>query len=250
MGIARVWRLAVALALSAWAAPAAAADVPVAVAANFTAPAKAISEAFTRSSGHRVSLSFGSSGAFYAQIAHGAPFKVFLSADAERPLKVEQAGLGVPGTRFTYAVGRLALYSAAPGLVDPKGSVLRAGRFAKLAIADPATAPYGAAAVQTLQKMGLWPALQAKVVEGADITQAYQFTATGSADLGFVALSQAQQATGGSQWTVPDSLHAPIEQQAILLAPGKDDPAARAFMAFLKGPAAKAIIRRYGYGAP
>lgn len=237
-----------ALALSA--APAFAAEVQVAVAANFTGPAKAIAAAFTGATGDQVSLSFGSSGQFYAQIAHGAPYQVFLSADAARPAKAEQAGLGVPGTRFTYAVGRLVLFSKHPGLVDPAGAVLRSGRFSRIAIADPATAPYGAAAVQTLQKLGAWPQAQAKIVKGEDITQAYQFTATGAADLGFVALSQVVGEPGGSRWVVPETLHAPIAQQAILLEPGADAPAARAFLAFLKGPQARAIIRRYGYGTP
>lgn len=232
------------------AAPAFAAEVQVAVAANFTGPAKAIAAAFTGATGDQVSLSFGSSGQFYAQIAHGAPYQVFLSADAARPAKAEQAGLGVPGTRFTYAVGRLVLFSKHPGLVDPAGTVLRSGRFSRIAIADPATAPYGAAAVQTLQRLGAWPQARAKIVKGEDITQAYQFTATGAADLGFVALSQVVGKPGGSRWVVPETLHAPIAQQAILLEPGADAPAARAFLAFLKGPQAKAIIRRYGYGTP
>lgn len=249
-GKARLRRLALGLVLAGVAAPAFAADVDVAVAANFTAPAKAIASAFQTASGKQVALSFGSSGAFYAQIAHGAPFEVFLSADAERPQKAEQAGLGVPGTRFTYAVGRLVLYSRTPGLVDGRGAVLKSAKFAKLAIADPRTAPYGQAAVQTLQHLGLWPAVAPKIVKGSDITQAFQFTATGAADLGFVALSQVANAPGGSRWIVPEALHGPIDQQAILLAPGKADPAARAFLAFLKGPQAKAIIRRYGYGAP
>lgn len=230
--------------------PASAADVQVAVAANFTAPAKEIAAAFEKQTGDHVLLSFGSSGAFYAQIAHGAPFEVFLSADAERPQKAEQARLGVAGTRFTYAVGRLVLYSRTPGLLDPAGAVLRTGRFSRLAVADPATAPYGTAAVQTLQKLGVWRSVEGKIVKGADITQAFQFTATGAADLGFVALSQVVARPGGSHWIVPEALHAPIAQQAILLAPGARDAQARAFLAFLKGPQAKAIIRRYGYGTP
>jgi molybdate transport system substrate-binding protein len=233
--------------LSFGARPALAREVQAAVAANFTAPAKEIAAAFEKASGDHVALSFGSSGAFYAQIAHGAPFEVFLSADAERPQKAEQAGLGVAGTRFTYAVGRLALYSKRPGLVDGKGAVLKAGRFDRLAIANPTTAPYGAAAVETLRRLGLWVALEPKIVKGSDITQAYQFTATGAAELGFVALSQVVAAPRGSRWIVPESLHAPIAQQAILLMPGRDDPAAKAFLAFLKGPQARAIIQRYGY---
>jgi molybdate transport system substrate-binding protein len=235
------------LALMALSAPAFAADTHVAVAANFTEPAKEIAQAFGKATGHRAVLSFGSSGQFYAQMAHGAPYEVFLSADAERPLRAEQAGLAVPGSRFTYAVGRLVLYSKTPGLVDGRGAVLRSGRFAKLAIADPTAAPYGLAAVQTLQKLGLYDALKPKIVQGSSITQAYQFVATGAAELGFVALSQVANAPGGSRWLAPPSLYAPIEQQAILLKTGQDNPAAKAFLAFLKGPQAKVIIRRYGY---
>jgi molybdate transport system substrate-binding protein len=233
------------------AAPASAGEAQVAVAANFTAPAKEIAQAFEQASGgDRVRLSFGSSGQFYSQIAHGAPFEVFLSADAERPAKAEAAGLGVKGSRFTYAVGQLVLYSTTPGLVDPEGAVLKSGRFAKIAIADPAAAPYGAAAVETMRKLGVYDRLRPKIVQGANITQAYQFTATGAAELGFVALSQVADRPGGSRWIVPAADHAPIAQQAILLKPGEGDPAARAFLAFLKGPRARAIIRRYGYTAP
>lgn len=243
---------AVLLAACAWlaAGPALAADVQVAVAANFTAPAKEIAAGFEAATGNRVLLSFGSSGQFYSQIAHGAPFEVLLSADAARPAKAEAAGLGVKGTRFTYAVGQLVLYSTTPGLVDPAGEVLRSGRFAKIAIADPAAAPYGAAAIETMRKLGVYDALKPKIVQGANITQAYQFTATGAAELGFVALSQVAGKPGGSRWVAPEADHAPIAQQAILLKPGEADPAARAFLAFLKGPRAVAIIRRYGYTVP
>ncbi|HEX3699293.1 MAG TPA: molybdate ABC transporter substrate-binding protein [Phenylobacterium sp.] len=229
------------------AAPALAAELNVAVAANFTQPAKEIAAAFTAATGHRASLSFGSSGQFYAQITHGAPFDVFLSADAERPKRLEQEGQGVPGTRFSYAIGRLVLFSKAPGLVDDHGAVLKTGRFAKLSIADPASAPYGAAAIQTMQRLGVYARLKPKIVQGSSITQAYQFVATGAAELGFVALSQVVHEPGGSRWLVPESDHAPIDQQAILLFPGQKDPAARAFLAFLKGPQATAIIKRYGY---
>jgi molybdate transport system substrate-binding protein len=237
-----------ALVTSLCAAPAFAADTQVAVAANFTEPAKAVAAAFAKATGQRAVLAFGSSGQFYAQMAHGAPFEVFLSADAERPQKAEQAGLGVPGTRFTYAVGRLVLYSRTPGLADGGAAVLKSGRFAKLSIADPGAAPYGAAAVETLQKLGLYDAVKPKIVQGSSITQAYQFTATGAAELGFVALSQVVNQPGGSRWLVPSTLYAPIDQQAILLKTGQDNPAAKAFIAFLKGPQARAIIRRYGYG--
>ena len=249
--ITRRWvGLALAGALALAAGAAAAAETQVAVAANFTEPAKEIAAAFKAATGHSAAMSFGSSGQFYAQISKGAPYEVFLSADAERPAKVEQDGLGVAGTRFTYAVGRLVLYSKTPGLVDGAGKVLASGRFEKLAIADPAAAPYGAAAVQTLQKLKVYDALKPKLVTGSSIAQAYQFVDTGAAELGFVALSQVINVTGGSRWTVPAADHAPIVQQAILLKTGQDNAAAKAFLAFLKGPQAVAIIRKYGYEVP
>ncbi len=243
-------RTAAALAVTVLAAvPAWARDVQVAVAANFTEPAKEIAAAFTTATGDKAVLSFGASGPFYAQITHGAPFEVFLSADAERPKAIEQGGLGVAGTRFIYAVGRLVLFSKTPGLVDAKGAVLAGGHFDKLALADPAAAPYGQAAVETLQHLKLYDALKPKLVQGASIAQAYQFTQTGAAELGFVAQSQVVNELGGSRWLVPETDHAPIEQQAILLKVGEADPAAKAFLAFLKGPQARTIIRRYGYEA-
>jgi molybdate transport system substrate-binding protein len=229
------------------AAPARAATVNVAVAANFTEPAKEIAAAFAAATGHKAVLSFGSSGQFYTQISHGAPFEVFLSADADRPKRAEQEGLGVPGTRFTYAVGRLVLYSKTPGLVDANGAVLRAARFNKIAIADPTSAPYGVAAIQAMQRLGVYGALKPKIVQGSSITQAYDFVATGAAELGFVALSQVVNEPGGSRWLVPAADHAPIDQQAILLFTGQKNPAARAYLAFLKGPQATAIIKRFGY---
>lgn len=242
-------RLVLAFALAAMAGSGArAGQVPVAVAANFTEPAKAIAAAFKRATGDEAVLSFGSSGQFYVQITHGAPYQVFLSADVERPRRAEQDGVGVRGSTFVYAVGRLALYSRTPGLVDDRGAVLRQpNRFDKVAIADPAAAPYGLAAVQAMTRLGVYPALKPKLVQGASITQAYQFIQTGAAELGFVALSQIQNKPGGSRWLVPETLHAPIEQGAVLLRQGEKNPAARAFLAFLKGPAAKTIIRRYGY---
>ena len=227
--------------------PAFAADTQVAVAANFTAPAKEIAAAFTAKTGHHAILSFGSSGQFYTQISHGAPFEVFLSADPDRPKKAEQDGLAVPGTRFSYAIGRLVLWSATPGLVDDRGAVLSGNGFNKLSIADPAVAPYGVAAVQTLHKLGVYDRVQSKLVKGTSITQAYDFVRTGAAEIGFVAYSQVINDKSGSQWLVPTSFHAPIDQQAVLLWTGDKNPAARAFIKFLKGPEAKAIIKRYGY---
>jgi molybdate transport system substrate-binding protein len=229
------------------AAPALAADTQVAVAANFTEPAREIAAAFTAKTGHRAILSFGSSGQFYTQVSHGAPFEVFLSADPDRPKRIEQEGLGIPGTRFTYAVGRLVLWSKTPGLVDDKGAVLGKGGFQKVAIADPAAAPYGVAAVQTMTRLGVYRQVEPKIVKGSSITQAYQFVQTGAAELGFVALSQVVNDPSGSRWQVPASYHAPIDQQAILLWTGDKNPAARAFIAFLKGPEARAVIRKYGY---
>jgi molybdate transport system substrate-binding protein len=239
--------LIIALAMISFVAPASAADTQVAVAANFTEPAKEIATAFARATGHKVILSFGSSGAFYTQIAHGAPFAVFLSADADRPKKAEQEGLAVAGSRFTYALGRLVLYSKNPGLVDGRGAVLKGGGFERIAIADPVAAPYGIAAVETMEKLGVYSALTPKIVKGSSITQAYQFVATGAAELGLVAFSQVVNESGGSRWIVPKALHKPIEQQAVLLTTGANDLSARAFLKFLKTPAAIAIIKRYGY---
>lgn len=227
--------------------PALAAETQVAVAANFTEPAKEIAAAFKAATGHTALLSFGSSGEFYAQMAHGAPYDVFLSADADRPKRAEQDGLGVAGTRFTYAVGRLVLYSKTPGLVDGAGAVLSSGKFNKLSIADPAAAPYGAAAIQTMQKLGVYNAIKPKIVTGGSIAQAYQFVQSGAAELGFVAYSQAINVTGGSRWLVPATDHAPIDQQAILLYTGQNNAAAKAFLSFLKSPASVAIIKKYGY---
>jgi len=224
-----------------------AAQTRVAVAANFTEPAKALAATFEAQSGHKVILSFGSSGQFYTQIARGAPFEVFLSADAERPIKAEAEGLAVAGTRFTYATGRLVLWSQRPGLVDSQGAVLSKGRFEKLAIAEPGSAPYGQAAVETMSRLKLYDALKPRIVQGASITQAFQYVQTGAAELGFVALSQVVNEKGGSRWIVPAAWHTPIDQQAVLLKTGAGNPAAIAFLAYLRSAEAGAIIRRYGY---
>jgi molybdate transport system substrate-binding protein len=222
-------------------------EVSVAVAANFTAPAKQLAAGFQMRTGNTLVLSFGASGTFAAEIVEGAPFEVFLSADQDRPRKLAAAGLAVRGSEFTYAIGKLALYSAKPGFVDAKGSVLSRGNFAHIAIADPKTAPYGAAALQTLNALGLSARLAPKIVRGKDISQTYQFVATGNAELGFIALSQVIHAKGGSQWLVPAGDYRPIRQDAVLLAAGAKDPAATAFLDYLKSPAAQAIIRSYGY---
>ncbi|HEY3889204.1 MAG TPA: molybdate ABC transporter substrate-binding protein [Caulobacteraceae bacterium] len=246
-----VRRLIVAAFASFWvtaaATPAPAEEITVAVAANFAEPAKEIAAAFEKVSGDKVTLSFGSSGQFYSQIANGAPFEVFLSADADRPTKAEQAGLAVVGTRFTYATGRLVLWSATPGLVDSHGAILNSGGFAKLAIADPAAAPYGLAAIQTLKTLGLYDRIQPKIVQGSSIAQAFAFVKTGNAELGFVALSQVISEPGGSRWLAPEADHEPITQQAVLLKTGADSAGSRAFLSFLKGGQARAIIRRFGY---
>jgi len=242
--------LSVILAAVLTASPALAAQVKVAVAANFAEPAQAIAARFKARTGHDATLSFGSSGQFYTQIANGAPFQVFLSADRERPEKAEAEGLAAAGSRFTYAVGRLVLYSKTPGLVDAQGAVLKSGRFDKLAIADPKTAPYGVAAVETMRKLGVAEALRPRLARGTSITQAYQFVDAGAAELGFVALSQVVAVKGGSRWVVPAAYHTPIDQQAVLLKTGAESAAAKAFMSFLKGREARAIVRKYGYEVP
>ena len=233
--------------------PAQAEVVHVAVAANFTAPAKALAEVLRKTTGHEARLSFGATGAFYTQIKQGAPFDVFLAADEERPRRLEHEGDIAPGSRFTYAVGQLALWSAQPGVVDDQGAVLRGGRFNKLAIANPKLAPYGAAAVQTIAHLGLAEALKPKLVMGESIGQTYGFIATGNAELGFVALSQlleGGQLKSGSMWIVPAADHAPIVQDSVLLQRGAANPAAKAWMALLHAPAAQALIRSYGYATP
>jgi len=226
--------------------PALAAEATVAVAANFTEPAREIGTAFETATGHKVTFTFGASGAFATQIANGAPFEVFLSADADRPEAIEKNGQGVAGSRFTYATGRLVLYSTKPAIAA-NPTALAKGAYEKLSIADPKAAPYGQAAVETLTRLKLYDAARPKIVQGTSITQAYQFVASGAADLGFVALSQVIAVPGGSRWIVPDKYHAPIAQQAILLRTGAANPAAVAFLKFLKGAQATAIIKRFGY---
>ncbi|KTT23942.1 molybdate ABC transporter substrate-binding protein [Pseudomonas oryzihabitans] len=225
-------------------------EVQVAVAANFSAPLKAIGETFARDTGHQLVISSGATGQLYSQIKNGAPFEVFLSADDTTPAKLEAEGAAVKGSRFTYAIGSLALWSPKTGYVDGEGAVLKRNAFTHLAVANPKTAPYGLAATQVLAKLGLTDAVQAKLVEGQSITQAYQFVATGNAELGFVALSQIYQdgkLKEGSAWIVPADLYQPIRQDAVLLAPGKDQPAAKALLAYLKGPQAAAVLTAYGY---
>jgi molybdate transport system substrate-binding protein len=240
-------RLLIAAAALLLPAAAQAGEVSVAVAANFTEPAKEIAAAFERQTGQHVALSFGSSGAFLSQIEQGAPFEVFLSADSERPQKLEADGFAVKGSRFTYAKGALVLWSAAPGSVDAKGAVLTHGAYQHLAIADPTAAPYGQAAVETLKHLGLYAAVAPKIVKGSSIGQTYGFVKSGAAELGFVALSQVIRQQGGSMWRVPASAYKPILQDAVLLKPGANDPAAKAWLAFLTSPQARQIIMSYGY---
>lgn len=232
------------------AAHASADEVQVAVAANFTAPIQAIATDFEKDTGHKLVAAFGATGQIYTQIKNGAPFEVFLSADDTTPAKLEQEGDTVKGSRFTYAVGTLALWSAKDGYVDSNGQVLKANQYQHLSIANPKTAPYGLAATQVLSKLGLTEATKAKIVEGQSITQAYQFVSTGNAELGFVALSQVYKdgkLTSGSAWIVPDDLHDPIKQDAVILNKGKDSAAAKALVEYLKGPKAAEIIKSFGY---
>jgi molybdate transport system substrate-binding protein len=243
-------RMAVSLALVLGATSARADDVLVAVAANFAAPMARLASAYTAATGHTLQLASGATGKFYSQIVAGAPFEVLLSADDETPQRLIAEGHAVAGSAFTYAVGQLVLWSATPGLVDAQGAVLASGRFQKLAIANPKTAPYGRAAVEVLAARGLTAALAPKLVTGESVAQAYQFVATGNAELGFVALSQVSapgQALTGSMWRVPAALHAPIRQDAVLLKAGAHKPAAAALLQWLRSEPAQAVIRAHGY---
>lgn len=225
-------------------------EVKVAVAANFAAPAKQIADAFEKESGHKAMLSTGATGKFYAQIRNGAPFDVLLAADDETPAKLEAEGSALPGTRFTYAIGRLVLWSSKAGVVDDKGEVLKKGGFRHLALANPRLAPYGQAAVEALTALKLLDVVQPMFVQAESIAQAYQFVATGNAEIGFVALSQVVRdgkISDGSAWVVPATLHQPIRQDAVLLAPGRGKPAAEAWLRFLRGEKARAVIKAYGY---
>jgi molybdate transport system substrate-binding protein len=223
-------------------------EVKVAVATNFVTAMNALVDRFEEESGHTVLVSAGSTGAHYAQIKNGAPFEAFFSADAERPRLLEAEGVAIAGSRFRYAVGRVALWSSRADYVDADGRILETGDFRHLAIANPELAPYGAAARDVLTARGLWERLQPRLVTGQDIGQTYSFVQTGNAELGFVAWAQLQQPRhqiAGSYWLVPETLHRPIEQEVVLL---RDVPAARALLEFVKGPAAREIVRSYGYG--
>jgi molybdate transport system substrate-binding protein len=227
-----------------------AAEAQVAVAANFAEPIKAIAAVLEKTTGHTLKISTGASGAFYTQIKNGAPFDVFLSADDERPAMLEKDGLAQPGTRFTYATGKLVLWSAKAGRVDGQGKVLQAPNLGKVAYANPKTAPYGAAAVQVLDKLGLKDAVTPKLVQGESIGQAFNFVKTGNADVGFVALSQVLEGgklKEGSMWLIPQVQYEPIRQDAVLMKKGADNEAAKALLKLLQSPNIKDLIRSYGY---
>ena len=225
-------------------------EVQVAVAANFTAPMQRIAADFEKDTGHKVQLAFGSTGKLYAQIRNGAPFEILLAADDTTPDKLEKEDAGVAGSRFTYAIGKLVLWSSQPGVVDDKGDVLKKGDFKHVAIANPKLAPYGAAAIETLAALKLLDAIQPRFVQGENIAQTHQFVATGNAELGFIALSQVMKdgkIAAGSAWIVPASLHQPIRQDAVLLDKGNGKAAAEALMKYLRSDQAAAVITSFGY---
>lgn len=237
-----------ALAIILTGAPARAGEAKIAVAANFTKPAREIGALFQKATGHRAVFSFGSTGQLYAQISQGAPFEVFLAADRARPKKAVEAGYAAKDSRFTYATGRIVLFSMDKTLVRGP-ETLKGEHFSMLAIANPVTAPYGAAAVAAMKALGVFARLRPKLVRGNNIAQTYQLVKTGNAELGFVALSQVALLDEGSRWIVPRRLHPAIRQDAVLLKRGQDNAAARAFIAFLKGAQARAVKEKYGYGA-
>ncbi len=227
-----------------------AAEAQVAVAANFAEPIKAIAAVLEKTTGHTLKISIGASGAIYTQIRNGAPFDVCLSADQQRPELLENDGLAQPGTRFTYATGQLVLWSVKAGRVDAKGEVLKAADLGKVAYANPKTAPYGAAAVQVIGRLGLGAALAPKLVQGESIGQTFGFVKTGNADVGFVAMSQVLlggRLKEGSMWAVPPALHDPIRQDAVILKRGANNEAAQALIKLLQSPNIKELIRSYGY---
>lgn len=233
--------------------PPVASQVLVAVAANFSAPMKVIAAEFERDTAHRVKLSFGSTGQFYTQIKNGAPYDVLLAADATTPARLEDDGIAVAGTRFTYAIGHLVLWSRDADMITNSADVLRADRFNKLALANPKLAPYGAAALETIERMGLRQALAPKMVQGQNIAQTFQFVASGNAQLGFVALSQVIAVDGfvaGSGWIVPADYHSPIKQDAVLLKAGQDNEVAKVLLSYLQTDKVKQLIESFGYQVP
>ena len=224
--------------------------IQVAVSANFTAPMQQIAANFEKETGNTVQLTFGATGKFYAQIKNGAPFEVLLAADDQVPERLAKEGFGVASSCFTYAIGKLVLWSATPNFVDSNGEVLKQGHFQHIAIANPTLAPYGAAAMDVIGKMGLLPTLQERIVLGDNVAQTQQFISTGNAELGFIALSQVLKdgkINGGSMWLVPPTLYHPIRQDAIILSKGKGKPAVDALMTYLRSSKTTAIIKSYGY---
>jgi molybdate transport system substrate-binding protein len=245
--------VALALAQPAWAGKAAAAEALVAVAANFTDVVNALKQKFVATSGHQLTITTGSTGKLYAQITNGAPYDILLAADERRPMLLEKSSFGVPESRFTYAVGRLALWSADAALIGQDGAAtLRTGRFRHLAIANPKLAPYGAAAKQALEALGVWGAVQGRIVQGENIGQVFSMVSTGNAELGFVALSYVvnpRNPRKGSRWDVPADLYRPIRQDAVLLAHGRDNAAAKGFLTYLRTAETRRLIATFGYGA-
>lgn len=225
-------------------------DINVAVASNFTAPMAGIVQAFEQETGHHVKLSFGSSGKLYAQISHGAPFQAFFSADQSKPIALEKNGYAIPGSRITYAEGSLALWSRKADFADLEEKTLTQRPFHKLALANPRLAPYGQAAVEVLEKLGLTDTTHPKWVQGENISQTYQFVDSGNAEIGFVAMSQVfrkGEIIKGSAWVIPHELYSPIRQDAVLLEKGEQSPAALEFMSFIFSKKARDIIESYGY---
>lgn len=238
-----------------WAAlghsPALAAEAQVAVAANFAEPIKAIAAVLQKTTGHTLKISLGATGKLYAQIRNGAPFDVLLAADTRTPEALEKDGLAQPGSRFTYATGKLVLWSADANRVDARGDVLKSPGLRKLAYAAPKVAPYGAAAVEAMDKLGLTATLSPKLVQGESIGQTFSFVYTGNADVGFVAMSQVLEGgklKSGSMWVVPQTLYSPIRQDAVVLQKAASNEAAQALVKLLKSPNVKDLIRSYGYG--
>lgn len=232
-----------------------AATTLVTVASDFTKPMTEIAAEFEKATGHTAKLSFGSSGKAFAQIQSGGPFEVYLSASEKYPLELEKSGHVVAGSRFVYAIGKLVLWSAKPGYVDDKGEILKTGNFKHIALADPSHAPYGVVAEEVMKSLGVLDKLRPMFVMGENISQTFQFVSTGNAELGFVAFAQVIDInTGkigkGSGWIIPDNLHGPFNQTAVLLKKGAENPAALALVDFLKSPTALTIIEKYGFGLP
>ncbi|MBN2866336.1 MAG: molybdate ABC transporter substrate-binding protein [Thiotrichales bacterium] len=226
----------------------------VAVAANFTKTIESVNEAFVKKHPeHTIRFSFGPTGKLFAQISNGAPFDAFFAADEKRAQKTIENGLGVDGSYFVYAQGKIALYSAKFPVANEPLTVLKQAKFNHLAIANPKTAPYGDRSQAFLQKMGLYDAVKAKIVNGESIAHAFQYVATGNADIGFVAMSQIVDPQSpiyqkGQYWVVPQADYKPINQGAVITKRGQDNAAIKDFMAFMKTPEAIKIIENYGYG--